>query len=145
MISGVYRNIMAIQTDSKAAQINVTPLIDVLLVLLIIFLVVTPTKPVGLKALLPQESTGASAPSESTVVLQVTEGDAYRLNQEVIAKDDLSRRLREVFAIRAQKVLFVKAEAGMEFVRVARAIDIAKSSGVDQIGLLLGDAVTIER
>ena len=116
-----------------------------LLVLLIIFLVVTPTKPVGLKALLPQESTGASAPSESTVVLQVTEGDAYRLNQEVIAKDDLSRRLREVFAIRAQKVLFVKAEAGMEFVRVARAIDIAKSSGVDQIGLLLGDAVTIER
>ena len=145
MSSGVYRNIMAFQTNSKEAQMNATPLIDVLLVLLIIFLVVSPTKNVGLKALLPQESTGASAPSELTVILQVTADDSYRLNQKTIARSDLSRRLREVFAIRARKVLFVKAEAGMEFVRVARAIDIAKSSGVDHIGLLLGDTATIER
>ncbi|GEM_PF-3750385 len=116
---------------------------DVLFVLLIIFLVVSPTKPVGLKELLPQESTGAPASSATTVLLRVTKGDSFRLNQEMFAKDDLFRRRWEVVAIGAQKVSFVKAEAGIEFLRVVRAIGIAQSSGVDHIGLLPGDAVTI--
>lgn len=67
------------------------------------------------------------------------------MNQEAIAASDLSRRLREVFAIRAEKVLFVKAEAGLEFLSMARAMDVGKTSGADNIGLLLGDAATIER
>lgn len=128
---------MAMQTNPEAAQINVTPLIDVLLVLLIIFLIVSPTKSVGLNALLPQDTAAPPQTTETAVVLQVGEDETYRINHQAVAVSDLANRLREVFALRADKVLFVQAAPAMEFAGVARAIDRAKNAGVDRIGLLL--------
>lgn len=127
-----------------SADINVTPLIDVLLVLLIIFMVITPLTPKGLEALVPQPPKDPqkqqSNPSDRTIVIQVLRGAggeaALKINQDDVTWDNLNGKLTEIFKTRAEKVAFVKADPELTFAEVARAIDIAKASGIDKVGLI---------
>ncbi len=124
-----------------SAQPNVTPLIDVLLTLLVIFMVITPVSPKGENALIPQAAEpGPQMPPEGTVVLQVFQGTAgdihLKINQEEVARNDLQQRLGDIFKIRARRVLFVQAESDLPWMDVAEVIGIAHSAGVDNVGLM---------
>jgi biopolymer transport protein ExbD len=125
-------------------QLNVTPLIDVLLVLIIIFMViVTQQKRTGLEAEIPQPASDKTTqpPAERTIVIQLDQPagantPTLKINQEDVSWSDLKDRLQRVFALRAERVAFVKGDDAIDFQYVADAIDIARSAGVEKVGLL---------
>jgi biopolymer transport protein TolR len=128
--------------STRSSEINVTPLIDVLLVLLIIFMVILPEHKMGEKTLVPQPSLESAAQSpESPIVIQLTNVDPNRppilkINQEEVSWDGLESRLSAVYKQREDKVAFVKGDPDVEFAYVAEAVDITHRAGADRIGLL---------
>jgi biopolymer transport protein TolR len=122
------------------ADMNIVPLIDILLVLLIIFMVITPTTPKGLEALVPQPPPPNAKDNpdvlNKTIVVQVMSGGKVMINQEDTTWDALGGRLDDIFKTRAEKVAFVKGDDSVQFAEVARAIDIMRVSGIDKVGLI---------
>jgi biopolymer transport protein ExbD len=113
-------------------------MIDVLLVLLIIFMVITPLTPYGLDALAPQPPKKDLPQPEDNrmVVITVDRAGNYAINQEPITKETMGGRLNQIFATRADRVVFVKGDPDLEFQSVAYAIDVAKGAGIDKVGLM---------
>ena len=120
----------------QAASINVTPMIDVLLVLLIIFMVLQDQLRRGLSLQVPPPRDSEAPPDPESLVLEVLPGGVYRLNQQPIAAGSLRRELGTVLDRRNRKVLFVKADNGIEYSRVLTAIDAARNAGVRRIGAI---------
>ena len=122
------------------ADINMTPMIDVLLVLIIIFMVITPLTPKGLEALVPQTSIPPqpqwNSPEPRTVVIVIHRDGSMALNHEPVTEDRLGSRLLEIFSTRAERVVFVQGDPELEYQTVAQAVDIARGAGIDKIGLL---------
>ena len=121
------------------ADINMTPMIDVLLVLIIIFMVITPLTPKGLETLVPQPPPPGVQPNvqdQRTVVIVINKDKTMLINTEVTDEAKLGPRLEEIFKTRAERVVFVKGDPDLEFQYVAKAIDIAKGAGIDKVGLM---------
>jgi len=120
------------------SNINITPYIDILLVLLIIFMVITPIKQMDLDVKVPQTSDSKvdAAPDPSVIVVSVGEAAEIAVNQERTTIKDLGSKLQDIYSKRANKNMFVSASAKLPYGDVVRVIDIAKGAGVQEIGLL---------
>jgi biopolymer transport protein TolR len=125
---------------SLNAEPNVTPLIDVLLALLIIFMVIVPVTPRGMVAMLPQPPKSAQATPTETIVVQILGGPAepmYRINDErVDGKAQLAADLSRIYSVRAEKVLFIQGDRKLDFASVAAVIDISRALGIDHVGIV---------
>src|ERR1039458_3693823 len=129
-------------------QMNVTPLIDVLLVLIIVFMVVViEQRPTGLQTELPQSDAKDPSipPPQRTIVIQIhhakpgAEHPQVMVNEEPVEWDRLRERLRDIFAIRVERIAYVEADDDIDFQDVADVIAIARIAGVDRVGLLTED------
>jgi biopolymer transport protein TolR len=122
------------------ANPNVTPLIDVLLALLIVFMVVVPVTPRGLTAMLPQPPKSTQPGPTDAIVVEVLAGPhgaMYRINgQSVDGKAGLVAELGRIYAVRAEKVLFVKGDPALSFASVAEVIDAGRAAGADRVAIL---------
>ena len=145
---------MAMQFGSRGplrAEMNVTPMIDVLLVLLVIFILINPAKKVGLDAQLPQENKNPSTPTpERTIVVEVAatndpEQVALRINNQDVTARDFETRISEIYKTRVEKVLFLQADDGLEFRKVADVMDAAHHADPAlRIGLMTAHAAAAD-
>jgi biopolymer transport protein TolR len=150
---------------STGPKMNVTPLIDVLLVLIIVFmLVVVEQRPTGLQTQIPQPSNPNDhriPPPQRTIVIQIRRAKSgaqdsqaalgqpqyplVTINEEAVAWDRLRERLRDIFAIRVDRVAYVEADDDIDFQDVADVIAMARTAGVDRVGLLTEDGKHLPR
>jgi biopolymer transport protein TolR len=118
------------------ADINITPYIDILLVLLIIFMVITPIKQMELQVKVPQRNDGPPKVDPTVIVVSVGEAAYVAINQKPTTIAELGKELRAIYDTRANTNMFISASPRLPYGDVVRVIDIAKSNGVGDIGLI---------
>jgi biopolymer transport protein ExbD len=128
---------MSMNTGGKA-QINVTPLIDVLLVLIIIFMVITPIAPRGLQTVVPPQSETAPPPDvvSREIVITVAKDGTLEINRQPVTLANLGEQLTSLYRRHINDHVFVRGDRQLEYQAVAQVIDIARGAGWDQIGLM---------
>lgn len=126
------------QNNNRAvmAEINVTPLVDVMLVLLVIFMVTAPMMQQGVQVNLPKASTKAMAPAEEAVVVSVDKSGKVFIDKNEVPAEDLRNRLSAMFVTRAKKEVFLKADAGVPYGEVVRTMAEIKGAGVERLGMV---------
>ena len=118
------------------AEINVTPLVDVMLVLLVIFMVTAPMMQQGVQVNLPKADTKAMTPAEESVVVSVDKSGKVFIDKEEIPAGDLRKRLSTLFTTRAKKEVFLKADAGVPYGEVVRTMADIKGAGIERLGMV---------
>jgi len=123
------------QIGTSLSEINVTPFVDVMLVLLIIFMVTAPMMQSGIGVNLPQAET-ESAPAEEGLTISVSPDKYIHIGESVININLLERRLRDHFAGKAKKIVYIKADEGLSYGYIVTIMDIAKKAGIETVGLV---------
>ena len=123
------------------AEINVTPLVDVMLVLLVIFMVTAPMMQQGVQVNLPKADTKAMAPAEESVVVSVDKGGKVFIDKEEVLAVELRQRLSTMFASRTKKEVFLKADAGVSYGEVVRTMADIKGAGIERLGMVTEPSV----
>ncbi len=120
------------------ADINVTPFIDILLVLLVIFMTISPTSPAGVRANIPQQPPPGpiQEPEQKAIVLSMDRNGVIKINQTEVEPAQLMGRLEDIFKTRSDRTLFVQADADLLFNDVAQLLDAARGAGVKTLGLM---------
>jgi biopolymer transport protein ExbD len=128
---------MSVESSGQVrAAINLTPMIDVLLVLIVIFMVIAPVTSKGLEALIPEPATKPQTHAEEPLVISVLINGSLRLNRDAATRDQLEERLARLLSTRGDRAVFVRGERGIDFQPVAEVIDLAKGAGTTRVGLM---------
>ncbi|MBY0369398.1 protein TolR [bacterium] len=122
--------------NAPVAEINITPLVDVMLVLLVIFMVTTPMMESGVAVQLPKASAKALPKAEKPVTLSITKETRVYINKEEVPYSQLVERLRDYFKARQNKEVFIRADGELAYAIVAKTMATVKSAGIDKIGLV---------
>lgn len=118
------------------SEINVTPLVDVMLVLLVIFMVTAPMMQSGVQVNLPKADTKAMTPAEETVVVTVDKSGKVFINKDEVPPAELRNKLVALFATRAKKEVFLKADSAVPYGDVVRAMADIKGAGIERLGMV---------
>jgi biopolymer transport protein TolR len=134
--------------EGLSSDINVTPLIDVLLVMLIIFMVIVPVMPRGLKSALPSSASGVVEAADRPILVQVEQGQAavlYLVDGVAVARGEVAPRLLELLSRRSVRQVLLKADAKLDFGVIAGVIDAGHAAGAESIGLVTPGSATPSR
>lgn len=122
--------------NAPLSEINITPFVDVMLVLLVIFMVTTPMMETGVPLQLPRASAKALPKAEKPVTLSVTKETRVFINKEEVPYSQLKTRLKDFFKSRKRKEVFIRADGELPYAVVAKTMATVKSAGIDRIGLV---------
>ena len=122
-------------TPALQNEINVTPMIDVLLVLLIIFMAAIPTMRKSIDVQVPDRTTTTPTEAAPSIVLEIDAQGSYSINHSFVPSGELSARLHEIYDARRDRVLFRKGDGKVKYSRVVEAMDVARAAGVDVLGM----------
>ena len=129
-------------SEGTMKDINVTPVIDVMLVLLIIFMVVTPLTQAGHDVELPESADDLQQdqePDPNQLVLDIDAGGEVTINKQPVTRDELPLRIRDIFETRADKTIFLRAAPTLKYGEVVAILDVVRGNGVERVGIVPPD------